>query len=119
MAALPRVGDCWKLDVAEVMKLRPDLVIGSAPFRAAVVAKIIEQPAAFLSISPRNLAGIRSDIRLLGRLANRGTGREAHSTDGTVICCGGAAGIANHRREASGVRRGVAQPDGSVSAVGG
>ncbi len=71
VAALPPVGDCWKLDVAEVMKLRPDLLIGSLPFRAEVVAKIIAQPVAFLSISPGNLAGIRSDIRLLGRLANR------------------------------------------------
>jgi iron complex transport system substrate-binding protein len=59
-----------------VMKLQPDLVIGSVPFRAEVVAAIIEQPAAFLSISPRNLAGIRSDIRLLGRLANRGKAAE-------------------------------------------
>jgi iron complex transport system substrate-binding protein len=71
VAGLPQVGDCWKMDVAEVMKLRPDLVIGSVPFRAEVVAKIIELPVAFLAISPRNLAGIRSDIRLLGRLAKR------------------------------------------------
>ncbi|MGA8101373.1 MAG: ABC transporter substrate-binding protein [Candidatus Acidiferrales bacterium] len=76
VAGLPRVGDCWKMDVAEVMKLRPDLVIGSVPFRAEVVVKIIEQPVAFLAISPRSLAGIRSDIRLLGRLASRGEAAE-------------------------------------------
>lgn len=76
VAGLPLVGDCWKLDVAEVMKLRPGLVIGSVPFRPEVVAKIIEQPVAFLAISPRNLAGIWSDIRLLGRLANRGDAAE-------------------------------------------
>jgi iron complex transport system substrate-binding protein len=76
VAGLPRVGDCWKMDVGEVMKLRPDLVIGSVPFRPEVVAKIIEQPVAFLSISPRNLAGIWSDIRLLGRLADGGEASE-------------------------------------------
>jgi len=76
VVGLPRVGDCWKLDVADVMKLRPDLVIGSVPFRAEVVAKIVGQPIAFLTISPRNLAGIRSDIRLLGRLANRSEAAE-------------------------------------------
>jgi iron complex transport system substrate-binding protein len=76
VARLPRVGDCWKLDVAEVMKLQPDLVIGSLPFRVEVVARLIEQPVAFLAISPRDLAGIRSDIRLLGRLANRGAAAE-------------------------------------------
>jgi iron complex transport system substrate-binding protein len=77
VADLPQAGDCWKLDVGEVMALRPDLVIGSVPFKAEVVAQIIEQSVAFLSISPRSLAGIQSDIRLLGRLANRGKAAEA------------------------------------------
>jgi iron complex transport system substrate-binding protein len=76
VAGLPQVGDCWKLDVADLMKLRPDLVVGSVPFRAEVVAKIVEQPISFLTISPRSLAGIRSDIRLLGRLANRSDAAE-------------------------------------------
>jgi iron complex transport system substrate-binding protein len=76
VAGLPQAGDCWKLDVADVMKLRPDMVIGSVPFRGEVVAKIVEQPVAFLAISPRSLAGIRNDIRLLGRLANRSDAAE-------------------------------------------
>jgi cobalamin transport system substrate-binding protein len=67
----PEVGDCWKLDVAEVMKLKPTLVIGSVPFAAETVAKILAEPVAFLAINPRTLADIENDIRLLGRLADR------------------------------------------------
>lgn len=69
---LPQVGDCWKLDIAEVMRLRPTLLIGSVPFAAEAVAKILEQPVAFLALNPRSLADVESDIRALARLANRG-----------------------------------------------
>src|ERR1700689_2301712 len=50
----PRVGDCWKLDIAEVMRLRPTLLIGSVPFADETVAEILKQPAAFLAINPRS-----------------------------------------------------------------
>lgn len=68
----PTVGDCWKLDIREVMKLRPTLLIGSVPFAAEAVAKILEQPVAFLAINPRSLADIENDVLTLGQLANRG-----------------------------------------------
>jgi iron complex transport system substrate-binding protein len=67
----PEVGDCWKLDVTEVMKLKPTLVVGSVPFAPETVAKILAEPVAFLAINPRTLADIENDIRLLGRLADR------------------------------------------------
>jgi len=67
----PTVGDCWKLDVREAMKLRPTLLIGSVPFAQATVAKILEQPVAFLAINPRSLADIQNDIRTLGNVVNR------------------------------------------------
>lgn len=66
----PEVGDCWKLDVTEVMKLKPTLVIGSVPFAPEAVAKILAEPVAFLAINPRTLVDIENDIRLLGRLAD-------------------------------------------------
>ncbi|MGA8407891.1 MAG: ABC transporter substrate-binding protein [Candidatus Acidiferrales bacterium] len=72
----PVVGDCWKLDVREVMKLRPSLLIGSVPFAAEAVGKILEQPVAFLALNPRTLADIESDILVLGRLVNRGRAAE-------------------------------------------
>ncbi len=30
---LPKLGDCWSLDPAEVLKLKPTLVIGSVPYK--------------------------------------------------------------------------------------
>ena len=72
----PAVGDCWKLDVREVMKLRPTLLIGSVPFAAEAVGKILEQPVAFLALNPKTLADIESDILVLGRLVNRGRAAE-------------------------------------------
>ncbi|MGH9684701.1 MAG: ABC transporter substrate-binding protein [Candidatus Acidiferrales bacterium] len=67
----PQVGDCWKMNVAEVMRLRPTLLAGSVPFAAETVAEILKQPVAFLALNPRTLGDIETDIRILGRLAQR------------------------------------------------
>jgi iron complex transport system substrate-binding protein len=76
VGARPTVGDCWKLNIREVMKLRPTLLIGSVPFASEAVAKILEQPVAFLAINPRSLADIESDVLTLGRLVDRGRAAE-------------------------------------------
>jgi iron complex transport system substrate-binding protein len=67
----PHVGDCWRLDIDQLMRLRPTLLIGSVPFANQTVARILEQPVAFLAINPRSLADIENDIRTLGRVVNR------------------------------------------------
>jgi iron complex transport system substrate-binding protein len=67
----PQVGDCWKMDVREVMRLKPTLLIGSVPFAPATVEAILKEPVAFLAINPRSLADIETDIRTLARLVNR------------------------------------------------
>jgi iron complex transport system substrate-binding protein len=72
----PQVGDCWKMDVREVMRLKPTLLIGSAPFATETVASILKEPVAFLAINPRSLADIETDIRTLARLANRANAGE-------------------------------------------
>jgi iron complex transport system substrate-binding protein len=72
----PIVGDCWKLDVREAMKLRPTLLIGSVPFAAEAIAKILEQPVAFLAINPRSLADIANDVLTLGQLVGRARAAE-------------------------------------------
>jgi iron complex transport system substrate-binding protein len=69
----PQVGDCWKIDVREVMRLKPTLLIGSVPFATATVEIILKEPVAFLAINPRSLAGIEKDISTLARLVNRAT----------------------------------------------
>ena len=68
---LPRVGDCWALDVRAVSRLRPTLIIGSVPFKAEVVAELLALPAAFLALNPRSLRTIEEDCRILGRITNR------------------------------------------------
>jgi len=69
---LPKLGDCWHMDsVDEILQLKPSLVIGSVPFKAEVVAKLLESPLNFLAKNPRTLADIESDIRLLGGITDR------------------------------------------------
>ncbi|MBZ5701687.1 MAG: ABC transporter substrate-binding protein [Acidobacteriia bacterium] len=68
---VPQVGDCWSGDPAEILALDPGLVIGSVPYKQETVAKLLEQPLTFLAMNPRSLAGIESDIRLLGRIVDR------------------------------------------------
>jgi iron complex transport system substrate-binding protein len=72
----PAVGDCWKMDMREVMRLRPTILIGSVPFAVETVQKILAEPVAFLAINPRTVADIFGDIRALGRLVERGRAAE-------------------------------------------
>jgi iron complex transport system substrate-binding protein len=72
----PSVGDCWKMDLREVMRLRPTILIGSVPFAVETVQKILAEAVAFLAINPRSLADIFADIRTLGRLVERGRAAE-------------------------------------------
>ena len=67
----PEVGDCWKLEIDRVIRLKPTLLIGSVPFARETVAKILEQPVAFLALNPRSLADIDEDIRTLARIVAR------------------------------------------------
>ena len=69
---LLRFGDCWRLDsVDKILRLRPTLIIGSVPFRAETVAKLLERPLRFLAINPRRISDIYDDIRLLARITRR------------------------------------------------
>jgi iron complex transport system substrate-binding protein len=68
----PQVGDCWKMNIEEVMRLKPTILIGSVPFAPDTVAKLLAEPVTFVAINPRSLADIERDIRILGRMVNRG-----------------------------------------------
>ena len=74
----PAVGDCWKLDVTRVMRLRPTLLIGSVPFAPQTVAEILKQPVPFLAINPRSLAGIEADRPVLRSKARDSAGERLH-----------------------------------------
>ena len=67
----PTVGDCWRLDVDELARLRPTHVIGSVPFATETVEKLLKQPFLFLALNPRSLADVETDIFTLGRLVDR------------------------------------------------
>jgi iron complex transport system substrate-binding protein len=72
VAGLPRVGDCWHMEsVADIVALRPTLVIGSVPYKRETVGKLLEQRLNFLAMNPRSLADVYADIRLLGGMAGR------------------------------------------------
>jgi len=75
--ALPELGDCWDIDTAPLLKLQPTLIIGSVPFKAETVQKILTLPVAFLALNPRTLADVESDIRALGALAGVNARAEA------------------------------------------
>jgi iron complex transport system substrate-binding protein len=69
---LPKLGDCWHMEsVDQILRLKPTLLIGSVPYKQETVAKLLEQPFAFLAMNPRTLADIESDIRLLGGITRR------------------------------------------------
>lgn len=71
MRARPQVGDCWKLNLDEVMRLNPTMLIGSVPFSPEVISRILDRPVRFLAINPRSLADIEEDILLLGHVVSR------------------------------------------------
>jgi iron complex transport system substrate-binding protein len=81
VAHLPTVGDCWKLSIPDVMRHKPDILIGSVPFAVETVEEILAQPVAFLAINPRSLADIDKDIRTIGRLVSRATQAEKLITE--------------------------------------
>jgi iron complex transport system substrate-binding protein len=69
---LPKVGDCWHTEsVADIVALRPTLVIGSVPFKQETVGKLLEQRFSFLAMNPRTIEDIYADIRLLGGITAR------------------------------------------------
>ncbi len=75
---LPKLGDCWHMEsVAEIVALRPTLVIGSVPYKQETVGKLLEQRFSFLAMNPRSLADVYADIRLLGKITCRAKSAEA------------------------------------------
>lgn len=68
---LPALGDCWKLDLKPLARLRPTLIIGSVPYRAETLAGLLEYPAVFVATNPRTIADILREIEMLGALTGR------------------------------------------------
>src|SRR5467141_1194094 len=70
VAGLPQVGDCWHMEsVADIVALRPTLVIGSVPYKQETVGKLLEQRFNFLAMNRRTIADIYADIRVWGGIS--------------------------------------------------
>ncbi len=96
---LPQVGDCWHMDsVADIVALRPTLVIGSVPYKQETVAKLLEQRFSFLAMNPRTIEDIQADIRLLGGITG-----QAADAEGAIRAM--KAGIADLQRRTKELRR--------------
>jgi iron complex transport system substrate-binding protein len=67
----PRLGDCWSLDASAVARLRPTLIIGSVPYKAEAVERVLDIGAPFLAMNPRSIADVYADIQLLGGITDR------------------------------------------------
>jgi iron complex transport system substrate-binding protein len=89
------------MDLREVMRLRPTILIGSVPFAPETVQKILAEAVAFLALNPRSVADVYNDIRILGRVVGRGAAAERL----TRKMRGGFAEVERLARRNSGARR--------------
>ena len=72
---LPIVEDAWSFhtrptSLAALVAARPDLVVASLPYQVESLAAILRSGLPTLSLAPRNLAAIFTDIRLLAAVTN-------------------------------------------------
>ena len=63
--SLPVVHDSWSTKAEELLPVRADLVIASVPYRQESLTAILKSGRSVLTLSPRNLADIYQDIRLI------------------------------------------------------
>jgi iron complex transport system substrate-binding protein len=54
--------DSWTADTAEIIAVRPDLVIACVPFQEESLVEILKAGARFLGLAPKTLADIYTDI---------------------------------------------------------
>src|SRR5258707_5862124 len=108
VAGLPQVGDCWHMEsVADVVALRPTLVIGSVPYKTETVGKLLEQRLNFLAMNPRTIEEGYGDIRLLGGIAGRAVQGGAVIGKFRSECAGVVRGVEELRRRGWGGWRGL------------
>lgn len=98
LRGLPHFDDCWNADPAAAASLKPDLVIGSVPYRAQVVEGLVARGLRFLATYPRCLADIYADIRLLACIV-------ASGSEGNRLICWMQDEIERVRRSSAGARR--------------
>lgn len=66
----PRLPSTWSAKPEEVAGLSPDLVIVSAPYRAATITDLLQAKLNVLCLYPQRLEDVYTHIAWLGRLTN-------------------------------------------------
>ena len=56
------VADSWTADAAQIITVRPDLIIASVPYQEKAVIEILKAGVRFLGLAPKTLADIYTDI---------------------------------------------------------
>jgi iron complex transport system substrate-binding protein len=56
------LADSWTAETAEIVAVRPDLVIAAVPYQEKAIAEILKAGARFLGLAPKTLADIYGDI---------------------------------------------------------
>src|SRR5579863_11631 len=59
------VSDSWTASAAQIVAVKPDLVIAAVPYQEKAVIEILRAGARFLGLAPRTLADIYTDIATL------------------------------------------------------
>jgi iron complex transport system substrate-binding protein len=73
------VADSWTAQAAQIVELKPDLVIASVPYQEKALAEIMKCGARFLGLAPKSLADIYTDIGMIAGIVN------AHEAGSLVI----------------------------------
>src|SRR3989338_6293195 len=71
VSALPQLGDFWSASAEEVLRLKPDLIVGALPYKSEVVQKMIQTGIPFFLTHPKSFSQIYLDIRWLGVLTHQ------------------------------------------------
>jgi iron complex transport system substrate-binding protein len=64
------IADSWTAKAAEILAVKPDLVIAAVPYQENAVAEILKAGVRFLGLAPRTLDDIYTDIGLISGCAD-------------------------------------------------
>jgi iron complex transport system substrate-binding protein len=56
------LADSWTAETAQIVAVKPDLVIASVPYQEKAVAEIMKAGSRFLGLAPKSLADVYTDI---------------------------------------------------------
>jgi iron complex transport system substrate-binding protein len=70
------LADSWTADTAQIVAVKPDLVIAAVPYQEKAVAEILRAGIRFLGLAPKTLADIYTDIATIAGSVGASSGGE-------------------------------------------